>query len=220
MNKEKLLAAGYTEEQAVGILKMHKEAIDGSFVAKHRFDEVNGELKTSREQLTERDTQITNLKKFEGTAEALQATIKSLEDANAEKAKNYEANLAAERKKNAVKLTLLADEAGKPHDVNMVMGLFDLDQVVLDEATGKITSGFKEQHEKVRAEKAFLFGGKSAAGDGGDGKDKPAGWRPAGEQPADGDKGGAGGKDPSITYGQSLAQIKLGMLGIKKEGAE
>ena len=50
MTKEQLLAAGFTEEQATNILKLHKEAIDGNYVAKHRFDEVNGELKTRSEE--------------------------------------------------------------------------------------------------------------------------------------------------------------------------
>ena len=59
MTKEQLLAAGFTEEQATNILKLHKEAIDGQYVAKHRFDEVNGELKTAKEQIAEEKTIMT-----------------------------------------------------------------------------------------------------------------------------------------------------------------
>lgn len=217
MTKEQLLAAGLTEEQATNILKLHKEAIDGNYVAKHRFDEVNTELKTTKEQVIERDKQITELKKFEGDSKALQDKIAELEAANAAKDKEYKANLALERKKNAIKLALLEDENGKPHDADMVMGLFNLEQVVIDEATGKITSGYKEQNEAIRKEKAFLFSPKEDANKGGDGK--PVGWKPAGTPPADGDKGG-GGADPSISFGKSLAQIKLGMMGIKPARAD
>jgi len=217
MTKEQLLAAGFTEEQATNILKLHKEAIDGNYVAKHRFDEVNGELKTAKEQVIERDKQITDLKKFEGDTKALQEKITTLESENATKDKEYKANLALERKKNAIKLALLEDENGKPHDADMVMGLFNLEQVVIDEETGKITSGFKEQNDAIRKEKAFLFSPKEDANKGGD--DKPAGWKPAGTPPADGDKGG-GGADPSVSFGKSLAQIKLGMMGIKPAGAD
>ena len=217
MTKEQLLAAGFTEEQATNILKLHKEAIDGNYVAKHRFDEVNTELKTTKEQVIERDKQITELKKFEGDSKALQEKITALENENAAKDKEYKANLALERKKNAIKLALLEDENGKPHDVDMVMGLFNLEQVVIDEATGKISSGFKEQNDAIRKEKAFLFSPKEDVNKGGDGK--PAGWKPAGTPPADGDKGG-GGADPSVSYGKSLAQIKLGMMGIKPAGAD
>ncbi len=217
MTKEQLLAAGFTEEQATNILKLHKEAIDGNYVPKHRFDEVNAELKTTKEQVIERDKQITELKKFEGDSKALQEKITALENENAAKDKEYKANLALERKKNAIRLALLEDENGKPHDVDMVMGLFNLEQVIIDEATGKIISGFKEQNDAIRKEKAFLFSSKEDTDKGGDGK--PVGWKPTGTPPADGDKGSKGG-DPSVSYGKSLAQIKLGMMGIKPAGAD
>ena len=219
MTKAQLLAAGFTEEQAANILKLHKEAIDGNYVTKHRFDEVNGELKTTKEQVTERDKQIKELKKFEGDSKALQEKITTLENDNATKDKEYKANLALERKKNAIKLALLEDENGKPHDADMVMGLFNLEQIVIDETTGKISSGFKEQNDSIRKEKAFLFGEKQPAGGGGDDKNKNPGWKPQGQTPPDGN-GGQGGADPSVSYGKSLAQIKLGMMGINPTRAE
>lgn len=211
MNKEQLLAAGFNEEQVTNILKLHKEALDGQYVAKHRFDEVNGELKTSKEQVGERDKQITELKKFEGDTKALQEKITLLETDNSAKDKEYQTKLNQERKRNAVKLALLEDESGRPHDANMVMSLFDLEHVTIDESTGKITGGFKEQSENLRKEKAFLFNIKETEESG---AGKPAGWKPAGTAPPDGDKGGKE-TDPSISYGKSLAQIKLGMMGIK-----
>lgn len=218
MTKEQLLALGLSEEQADKALKLHKETIDGSYVPKHRFDEVNGELTQSKESVKERDTQIKELKKFEGDSKALQDKITELETANSDKDKEYQSNLALERKKNAIRLSLLEDENGKPHDAEMVMGLFNLEQVLIDEATGKITSGYKEQNEALRKEKAFLFGEKQPVG-GGDDKNKNPGWKPQGQTPPDGN-GGQGGIDPSISYGKSLAQIKLGMMGIKPAGAE
>lgn len=207
--KEQLIASGLSEEQATAVLKLHKEALDGNYVAKHRFDEVNGELKTTKEQLTERDTQITGLKKFEGTAKELQDKINLLEADNAKKVDEYKKGLALERKRNVVKLALLEDENGKPHDVDMVMGLFDLDQINIDEATGKISSGFKEQSDKNRKDKPFLFSAKQEPG-----KPGTPGWKPAGATPPDGSEGG-GKPDEAMTYGKSLAQIKLGMMGIK-----
>ena len=107
MTKDQLLALGLTEEQATNILKVHREAIDGQYVAKHRFDEVNGELKTSKEQLAERDKQITELKKFEGDNKSLQEKIESLETENKQKDEQHEATFALERKKNAIKLALI-----------------------------------------------------------------------------------------------------------------
>lgn len=215
MNKEQLLEAGLSEEQADNILKLHKEAIDGKFVAKHRFDEVNGELKTIKEQVTERDEQINDLKKFEGDTKELQEKIATLENENASKNSEYQAKLSKERKQNAVRLALLENEEAKPYDTNMVMSLFDLEKVMIDEQTGKITGGFDEQSESIYKDKAFLFSTKETDG-GGKGNHKP-GWKPAGDPPADGDKSNEGA-DSSVSYGKSLAQIKLGMMGVKPAG--
>lgn len=211
MKKEQLIAAGLTDEQATNVMKLYKDTIDGEFVPKHRFNEVNNELKTAKEQLGERDKQITDLKKFEGDSKALSDKIKELEDANKQKDAEYKSSLALERKKNALRLALLEDEKGKPHDADMVMSLFNLDNVVLDEATGKITSGYKEQSENIRKEKTFLFEEKS------DPKKNP-GWKPKGADPKDGEPGAE--PNTSEAYGKSLAAIKLGMMGIKPAGTD
>lgn len=204
MNKEELVALGLTEEQADKALKLHKEAIDGNFVAKHRFDEVNGELKTVKEQVTERDTQIASLKKFQGDTQALSDKIKDLETQNQKKDSDYQATLASERKRNAIRLALLEDETAKPHDPEMVMGLFNLESIKVDEA-GKITEGFKEQRETLKKEKAFLFNTKT--------QQNPTGITFQGKTPLDGDGGNPGAVDPAVSMGKSLAQVKLGMMG-------
>lgn len=211
MNKEKLIAVGLNEEQITNVLKLHKEEIDSNYIPIHRFNEVNTELKTTRASLADRDKQIEGLKKFEGTAAELQIKVKELEDANKTADAKYKQELAAEQKRNAVKLGLLDDAEGKPHDVEMVMSLFNLDTIEVDES-GKITKGFKEQCETIRKDKAFLFASKTDSG-------KPAGWKPAGWKPPDGDKGGQS-TDPSVSFGKSLAQIKLGMMGVQPTSSE
>lgn len=211
MKKEQLVAAGLSEEQAANVLKLYKDTIDGQFIPKHRFDEVNNELKTTKEQLTERDNQIKDLKKFEGDAKALQDKITELEDANKQKDAEYKSSLALERKKNALRTALFEDEKGKPHDTDLVMSLFNLDNIVFDEATGKITSGYKEQSENIRKEKTFLFEEKPDP-------TKNPGWKPKGNDPKDGE--GGAGPDTSEAYGKSLAAVKLGMMGIKPAGTD
>lgn len=206
MNKEQLIAAGFSEAQVTEILKLHKQAIDGQFVPKHRFDEVNNELKTTKEQLGERDKQIEGLKKFEGDSKALTDKIKELEDANKQKDNEHKTVLLNERKRNAVKVQLLEDEQGKPYDTDMVMGLFDLEKITFDEATGKITAGYKEQSDTIRTNKGFLFETKS------NNPNNQQGWKPKGNNPKDGD--GTPPTNTSEMYGSSLAAIKLGMMGI------
>jgi hypothetical protein len=212
MTLEQLMAQGLTEAQAKAVLKMHTDTIEGSFVPKHRFDEVNNELKTAKQQVTERDTQIQGLTKFEGDAKALQKELEDLKIANQQKDEQYKKEAATDRKKNAVKIALLEDDSSKPYDADMVMGLFNLDQIVIDETTGKIVSGLKEQKDNVAKEKPFLFQTKQTdptnkSGEG------ARGWKPKGNNPPDGDNSGEGAND-SESYGKSLAQIKLQQMGI------
>jgi hypothetical protein len=44
MNKEKLIEMGLTEEQATKVM----QSLDGAFIPKHRFDEVNNDAKAAK----------------------------------------------------------------------------------------------------------------------------------------------------------------------------
>jgi hypothetical protein len=219
--KEGLIAAGYTDAQATAILAAHAKAIENSYVPIHRFNEVNTELKNTKTALTERDTQITQLKKFEGTAAELQTKVTQLETDNKGKDEQYKKEIAAERKRNAVKFSLLEDAEGKPHDVDMVMGLFNLEQITIEDATGKVSTGFKEQRDNLRKEKAFLFETKAGDGAGNNNQNNQnsgnqnqnTGWKPKGNPPASGSDNNAGTGAEAASYGKSLAAIKLGMMG-------
>lgn len=212
MNKEELIAMGLSAEVADKVLASHRQAVDGNYIPRHRFDEVNTDAKSLRDQIKERDKQIADLKKFEGTNVELSDKIKVLEEANKNATTEYQSKLATERKRNAIKMELLQDADGKPHDADMVMGLFNLDQVLVEEATGKITGGFKEQRDNLRKEKAFLFNQTTNPA-----APKPNGFTPVGKPPVDGDGSGAA-SDPSISFGKGLAAVKLGMMGVAPTG--
>ena len=79
MNKETLIAAGFTEEQATNIMKMHQQAIDGHYVPKATFDAERDKVKNLTTQVADRDKQITELGTFKGTAEQLQSKVAELE---------------------------------------------------------------------------------------------------------------------------------------------
>lgn len=213
LTKEELLALSVSEENATKILKAHTDTLTEGFIPKHRFDEVNTELKNSKASLVERDKQIEGLKKFEGDAAALKETIKTLEETNKTLDSESKKMLATERKRNAVKMELLQDETGKPHDVDLVMGLFNLDNVVFDETSGKVVSGLKEQKESIKKEKAFLFNVVET-----NQTKKHEGVKFTGTPPVDGVKGPEN-LDTSTSFGKSLAQIKLGMQGVQPVAA-
>jgi hypothetical protein len=209
MTKQELLAAGYTEEQAVALMAMHKKAIDGDYVPKTRFNEVNEDLKIQKQSIVDRDKQIATIKTQVKDVEGLQEKITAMETDNKTSKEKYDSDLGVERKKNALKLKLIQDEAGKPHDVGMVSALFDMDTISLDE-NGEIKSGYDEQRKKLGTEKAFAFEVvKPVITD----PNNP-GFKPVGTEPPDATPKPVT-PEVAATYGSSLAKQKLSMMGIK-----
>lgn len=205
---ESLVAAGVPQDVATKIVAAHKAVIEKGFIPKTRFDEVNEESKARKTQLEERDSQIAELSKFKGSAEELAAKVKEMEDANKVKDAEFKTQLETERKINAVKFELLSDQKNQPHDPEMVLKLLKLEDIKVDEA-GKVVSGFKEQRDAIKKEKAFLFKPEGAPS-------KNTLFRITGTSPKDGDnsdKAHAGGEG----FGKSLAAMKLAQSGIKVE---
>lgn len=209
MDKELLVKVGLTAEQIEAVLKAHRETISGNFITKHRFDEVNNELKSTKAQVEEGLKQIGDLKKFEDTNKELQEKITDIENASKQKDLELQEKIKSERKRNAVKVALLEDTM-RPQDAEILLNLIDLSKVDLDE-TGKIKSGFMEQSEILKKEKAFLFQTNTV-----NTQVEPQGWNPAGIAPV-GSNGGVPTIDKATAYGKNLAAIKLGMMGINKE---
>lgn len=150
MNKEALIAAGFTEEQASKILGIHKAEVNGNYIPKTRFDEVNEQLKSARQEVADRDSQIAGLKKFEGTNKELTEKVKALEAENKDKAAQYERELKENKIKNAVRSSL----GESVFDPSLVMGLVDLSKVELNDED-EVKSGLKEQVESLKRKKPF-----------------------------------------------------------------
>lgn len=192
MNKEALIAAGFTEEQAKKVMDLHKADINGNYIPKTRFDEINEQLKNIKTELTERDSQIASLKKFEGNSKELADKVKELQEQNKQKAAEFEKALKETKLKNAVR-TSLGDSV---FDSSLVMGLIDMRKIDLDDKD-EVKSGLKEQVELLKKEKAFLFKEPNAP--------KKPGIKVTGQTPADGDDGDD--KDTSaVAFAKKLAQ--------------
>lgn len=93
MNKEQLIAAGFTEEQAVKITEMHNATISGNYIPKSRLDEVITERNQLREQVTQRDGQLETLRTETGAAEKLKIQIAELQTINTEAQKRFDAEM-------------------------------------------------------------------------------------------------------------------------------
>ena len=150
MTLEELMALGLTKEQAEKALEAHKKSLVNDFIPKSRFDEVNAELKGSKETLKERDAQIATLKTFEGTNAELQKKVEELAATNAVKEQEMQAALQKERLTAAMKMALNE----KVHDADLVLGLIDSTKVTMQD--GKLV-GFEDLLSPLKETKKFLF---------------------------------------------------------------
>lgn len=152
MTKEKLMEWGLTEEQANKVM----EGLNGSFVTKTRFNEVNTELQTAKKTIGERDQQLEALKKSTGDTEALQTQITQLQADNAQQKKAHEAEIKALKIGNAVDMALTNAKAKNNTAVKALLAAFlekaelaeDGTVKGLDEEIGKLVKG---------EDTAFLF---------------------------------------------------------------
>lgn len=198
MDKKKLLEMGFTDEQAEKIVKAHKAEIDGNYIPKHRFDEVNESLKALKTETEQKDRQIKELGSFKGDAEALKTKVSELQEANKQLDTQHKTELAQLKKTNAIKFSIAAEV----EDADLVLSRLDLSKVEVDEE-GKIKSGFKEQYEALKTEKPFLFKKEEAP--------KKPGFKPTGKKPEGGDNPPpAGDEDKAVEIAKSLATGKSG----------
>ena len=152
MTKESLMAMGLTEEQATKVM----EGLNGSFVTKTRFNEVNEELKTAKATITERDGQLNALKTSGADAAALQAQITQLQADNAAKDQEHAAEIKKIKIENAVEKALTDAKAINPATVKPLLAAF-LEKADLDD-DGTIRGLADEIGKLAKAEgTSFLF---------------------------------------------------------------
>lgn len=150
--KEKLVKIGLTEELAEKVLDNFGDIIDGNYITKERFNEINKEKKLLEDTVAERDKQLQTLKDTKLDKEELERKINELQEANKTAKEEADKTLAAERKTNAIKLELI----GKVHNPNVVMNMLNLDSILMDE-NGKVKSGLKESLKDLQKTDSYLF---------------------------------------------------------------
>ena len=152
MTKEKLMEWGLTEEQANKVM----EGLNGSFVTKSRFNEVNEENKTLKAQVSERDGQIETLKKSAGDNTELQNQITALQEANKQKDKDHANEIKALKISNAVDVALTNAKAKNNTAVKALLAAFLEKAELADDGTVK---GLDDEIGKLvkGADTAFLF---------------------------------------------------------------
>ena len=152
MTIEELIAKlGIADDKKESAQKEISAFLDGAFVPKSRFNEVNEEKKTLSATVTERDKQLEALKGTAGDTEAMKKQITELQAANKVAQAEADAKLKAYQMSAAIKLAL----TGSAYDVDIVASLVDTSKLILSE-DGKVT-GLTDQIETLKKDKAFLF---------------------------------------------------------------
>ncbi len=152
MTKEKLMEWGLTEEQATKVM----EGLNGSFVTKTRFNEVNTELTAAKRTIQERDSQLEALKGDKATTEALQQQIAQLQADNAKKDTDHAAEMKALRIANAVDMALTNAKAKNTTAARALLAEFIKKADLAEDGTVK---GLEDEIKKLAEGKdtAFLF---------------------------------------------------------------
>lgn len=150
--KDKLVKLGLSDELAQKVVDNFGDIVDGVYVTKERFNEVNKEKKNLEDTVAERDKQLEQIKKDNDSNEDLKKTIQDLQKANKDAKDEADKALAAERKSNAIKLELI----GKVHNPDVVMNMLKLDDIIMDD-NGKVKSGLKEALTGLKKSDSYLF---------------------------------------------------------------
>ncbi len=150
--KEQLMKMGLTEEQAQKVID---EVVDGNFVPKTRFNDINEENKDLKQSVADRDKQLDELKKSSGDNAELKKQIETLQQQNADQAAAHKVEMDQLRLDNAIDAALTA--AGAKNG-RAVKALLDTSKVKLGE-DGKLT-GLDEQLKEVQKTDSYLFAEK------------------------------------------------------------
>lgn len=211
MNKESLIAAGFTEEQATKIMDMHQKSIDGSYVPKTTFEAEREKSKSLTTQLVDREKQIGELGTFKGTAEQLQTKVAELEKQNKEVKDKFDIELLQAQKDAAIRFNI----ASAVIDTDDVLPKLDHSKIVFKD--GKIVSGLTEQLETMKQSKPHYFKTDKKEPD-----SIPQGWL-FGKTPVEGgDEGNksGGSKTEAEKFGEMLAGSKLSGTTAAEKAAE
>ena len=149
MTKESLMAMGLTEEQATKVVG----ELNGSYVPKTRFNEVNTELQAARNTIKERDTQLTELQKSTGDLEGMKQQIAQLQATNTEQQKKYDTDMRNLKVGNAVDAALRAANAINPATVKPLLADFLEKAVLADDGT---VTGLTEEIGKLVKDKLLV----------------------------------------------------------------
>jgi len=187
MERKDLTELGIEAEAVDKIMEMYGKDVNP---IKQENESLKAEVKSFKEQVADRDNQLDEIKTKVGDAEALNATIDSLKQANKDKDEAHQ-NLVNQVKLD-YEIKLALNEAGAKNE-RAVKALIDLDTVKINE-DGQLI-GLNEQLTNLKSTDDYLFNGPINPKDKdiNNNQEKPLNnLNPGGLQ-------GNGGKDPDLS---------------------
>lgn len=147
MTKEELKALGLTDEQVTSVYDDQSK----NFVSKGKFNETNEAKKALESQITERDTQLKDLKKQTGDNAELKAQIEKLQSDNKQKDDDYQKQIADMRIDTAVRTALTG---AKAKNVDAVKALLKMEKYEMD---GDKVKGLDDAIAAAKKDNSWAF---------------------------------------------------------------
>lgn len=153
MKREELKELGLNDDQIAAVMTSYGKEVNP---LKEQVDSLTSERDNLKQQVSDRDGQLDDLRKNAGKNEELQATIKQLQEDNKATATKYQNDLAAKEKGFKIEGAL---RDAKARNVKAVLSLIDTEKVSVQK-DGTL-DGLTDQIEAVKKSDSYLFDGEA-----------------------------------------------------------
>ncbi|WP_251548323.1 phage scaffolding protein [Limosilactobacillus caecicola] len=149
MKREDLKEMGLNDDQIASVMTAYGKEVNP---LKEQVDSLTSERDSLKQQVTDRDGQLDDLRKSAGKNEELESKIKQLQDDNRAAAIKYQNDLAAKEKSFKIEGAL---RDAKAKNVKAVISLIDTDKVSVKK-DGTL-DGLSDQLDAVKKSDGYLF---------------------------------------------------------------
>ena len=154
MKREELKELGLNDDQIAAVMTSYGKEVNP---LKEQVDSLTSERDNLKQQVSDRDGQLDDLRKNAGKNEELEATIKQLQEDNKAAAAKYQNDLAAKEKGSKIEGAL---RDAKAKNVKAVLSLIDTEKVSVQK-DGTL-DGLTDQIEAVKKSDSYLFNAENA----------------------------------------------------------
>lgn len=149
MTREQLKELGLDDTQIDSVMKVYGKSVNDYKEKAEKVDVLNSQIDDYKQQLTDRDNQLQELKKVD--AEGLQAEIDRLTEENKTTANDYQEKLNKQAKDFAIETTLRNEKARNP---KIAKNALDFEAITYKDGN---LIGLEEQIKAIKESDPYLF---------------------------------------------------------------